>query len=56
MPPKTFLIIVNSTTLIALAVSFAFGWIHGQQGEIIAFVSLILMNGAAAIGLRRRSR
>ena len=56
MPPKTFLILVNSTTLIALAVSFAFGWIHGQQGVVISLVSLILVNGAAVIGLRRRSK
>lgn len=56
MQGKKFIVIVNLTTVIALVVALAIGWLQGKQTILVAVLSLIILNAAAAVGLYLRKK
>jgi len=56
MQGKKFIAIVNVTTVIAIVVALALGWVQGKQTILIAVLSLIILNAAAVAGLYLRKK
>jgi hypothetical protein len=53
---KKFLAIVNLTTVAALVVALALGWVQGRQTIVVAVLSLVILNAAAVVGLYLRKK